>query len=153
MLRLAANEGEPGMEIGSGGTRSRAQRPHPQTPSAPPVRQRPARVHGPLHEFFATASVPCPYVTGRAERKLIVELSGRGAPEFFDELSRAGFRRSHQFAYRPACRACAAFVPVRIAVERFGHTRSTRRVRNLNTAADGGITGVVLPARASDEQF
>jgi hypothetical protein len=56
----------------------------------------------PFQQFFVTASVPCPYVPGRAERKLIVELAGRGAPEFYDELSRAGFRRSHRFSYRIA---------------------------------------------------
>jgi arginine-tRNA-protein transferase len=108
-------------------------------------------------QFFATAAVPCPYVAGRAERKLIVELAGRGAAAFFDELSRAGFRRSHQFAYRPACRLCSACVPVRIAVERFRHTRSTRRVRNLNATSNAGeagaITGLIVAPRASDEQF
>ena len=31
----------------------------------------------PFHQFFATAAVPCPYVPGRAERKLIVELQKR----------------------------------------------------------------------------
>ena len=116
----------------------------------------------PFQQFFVTASVPCPYVPGRAERKLIVELAGRGAPEFYDELSRAGFRRSHRFSYRPACRSCAACVPVRIAVERFAHTRSTRRVRNLNAGAGGGapngrnggaLAGLVLAPRATEEQF
>ena len=123
------------MDIGSGGTRGKAQRP----PDSLPETRRGARpdnaVPGgldPFHQFFATAAVPCPYVPGRAERKLIVELSGRGAAAFYDDLSRAGFRRSHRFAYRPACRQCAACVPVRIAVERFAHSRSTRRVRNLN---------------------
>src|SRR5438477_8039845 len=51
--------------------------------------------------FFATAAVPCPYIPGKAERKMIVELTGRAAPAFYDDLSRAGFRRSHRFAYRP----------------------------------------------------
>jgi leucyl-tRNA---protein transferase len=145
------------MEIGSGGTRSRAQRPRPEAPAASPqaakARQSPLPSLGALHQFFATASVPCPYVPGRAERKLVVELSGRGAPLLFDELSRAGFRRSHLFAYRPACRACTACVPVRIAVERFAHTRSTRRVRNLNAAETSGTAGKVLAPRATPEQF
>ena len=58
----------------------------------------------PFRQFFATSPVTCPYVPGRAERKLIVELGGNGAALFYDDLSRAGFRRSHRFAYRPACR-------------------------------------------------
>jgi leucyl-tRNA---protein transferase len=118
----------------------------------------------PFQQFFATASVPCPYVAGRDERKLIVELAGGDAPAFYDDLSRAGFRRSHRFAYRPACRSCAACVPVRIAVERFAHTRSTRRVRNLNAGLNAGLNGGgptnggalaghLLAPRATPEQF
>jgi leucyl-tRNA---protein transferase len=107
----------------------------------------------PFQQFFATAAVPCPYVPGRDERKLIVELAGRAAASFYDELSRAGFRRSHRFAYRPACRACAACVPVRIAVERFSHTRSTRRVRNLNRGTGSALAGHLLTPRATEEQF
>jgi len=107
----------------------------------------------PFQQFFATAAVPCPYLPGRDERKLIVELAGRPAPAFYDELSRAGFRRSHRFAYRPACRSCAACVPVRIAVERFAHTRSTRRVRNLNAGVSGALAGRLLAPRATEEQF
>jgi leucyl-tRNA---protein transferase len=107
----------------------------------------------PFQQFFATAAVPCPYVPGRDERKLIVELSGRAAAAFYDDLSRAGFRRSHRFAYRPACRSCAACVPVRIAVARFAHTRSTRRVRNLNAGGNDPLTGRLLAPRATMEQF
>jgi arginyl-tRNA--protein-N-Asp/Glu arginylyltransferase len=136
------------MEIGSGGTRSRGDRASPEASPAP-ARRKPLPNFGPFHQFFATAAVPCPYVPGRAERKLIVELAGRTAPGFYDALSRAGFRRSHRFAYRPACRACTACVPVRIAVERFAHTRSTRRVRNANAA----LSGLMLAPRATVEQF
>ena len=178
------------MEIRSGGTRSRPQQARPEAPSAalPAVPSgspaaplstslargdaanrpldNPANSLGPFQQFFATASVACPYIPGRAERKLIVELAGRAAPAFYNELSRAGFRRSHRFAYRPACRACAACVPVRIAVERFTNTRSTRRVRNANAAANlgpnsvaaaagatGTLTGLLLAPRATPEQF
>jgi len=49
--------------------------------------------------------------TAAPSAKLIVELAGAGAADFYDELSRAGFRRSQGFAYRrpaanawPACR-------------------------------------------------
>jgi arginine-tRNA-protein transferase len=107
----------------------------------------------PFQQFFATAAVPCPYVPGRAERKLIVELAGPAAAEFYDELSRAGFRRSHRFSYRPACQSCSACVPVRIAVARFAHTRSTRRVRNLNAGATEALAGRLLAPRATVEQF
>jgi arginine-tRNA-protein transferase len=103
----------------------------------------------PLRQFFATSPVACPYVPGRAERKLIVELGGGGGALFYDDLSRAGFRRSHRFAYRPACRGCSSCIPVRIAVDRFSHTRSTRRVRNTNR----DISGRLVAARATAEQF
>jgi leucyl-tRNA---protein transferase len=102
-----------------------------------------------FRQFFATSPVSCPYVPGRSERKLIVELGGSGAALFYDDLSRAGFRRSHRFAYRPACRGCSSCVPVRIAVDCFGHTRSTRRIRNANR----DIKGRLVAARATPEQF
>ena len=136
------------MDISSGGSRTTAQRPVDglqATRSDVALRGR----LGPLPQFFATTSVPCPYVPGRAERKLIVELTGRGAAPFYDDLSRAGFRRSHRFAYRPACRQCTACVPVRIAVERFADSRSTRRVRNLNR----GLAARLVAGRATPEQF
>ncbi len=42
-------------------------------------RRRGRRLAAPLHQFFATSPVACPYVPGRAERKLIVELGGSEA--------------------------------------------------------------------------
>jgi leucyl-tRNA---protein transferase len=103
----------------------------------------------PLLQFFATSPVACPYVPGRAERKLIVELDGRAAALVYDDLSRAGFRRSHHFAYRPACRGCTACVPVRIAVDHFHDTRWTRRTRNSNR----DLSGELAPAHATSEQY
>jgi len=140
------------MEIGSGDGESRSRRSRPQRAGSV-VRDRLGQSSGlsvgALQQFFATSPVPCPYIPGQAERKLVVELAGRDAATFYDELSRAGFRRSHRFAYRPACRLCSACVPVRIAVEGFADTRSTRRVRNLNREYGGRLA----PARANLEQF
>jgi arginyl-tRNA--protein-N-Asp/Glu arginylyltransferase len=107
------------------------------------------RSAAPFRQFFATLPVACPYVPGRAERKLVVELSRGGSTQFYDDLSRAGFRRSHHFAYRPACRGCSACVPVRIAVDDFTHTRSTRRIRNTNL----DLSGRLAAARVTPEQF
>ena len=135
------------MDIGSGDERSRA--PRARIDSAAPARRQSRQNPAPLEQFFVTAAVPCPYLPGRAERKLIVELAGQAAPAAFDELSRVGFRRSHRFAYRPACRACSACVPVRIAVDRFTDTRSTRRVRNLNR----DLAGRLVAPRASPEHY
>jgi arginyl-tRNA--protein-N-Asp/Glu arginylyltransferase len=133
-----------GMEIGTGSAR-------PTTdPSGPEPRSASALGRLPLpRQFFTTGPVACPYVAGRAERKLIVELAGAAAADFYDELSRAGFRRSQGFAYRPACPQCDACVPVRIAVEQFAHSRSTRRVRNANRE----LSGRFVSARATPEQY
>src|SRR5579862_1807418 len=85
----------------------------------------------PLH-FYRTAAMPCPYVEGRVERKLVTELVGRDGPGFYNELSRGGFRRSHHLAYRPACAGCNACLPVRVDVLNFEISRSLRRTMNAN---------------------
>jgi len=86
----------------------------------------------PPQHFYRTAALACPYIAGRIERKLITELAGQEAMSFYNALSRAGFRRSHHLAYRPACAGCAACVPVRIPVAEFARTRSLRRVARIN---------------------
>jgi arginine-tRNA-protein transferase len=95
-------------------------------------RAAPERLSVAPQHFYRTAALPCPYLPGKTERKLVTELAGRHASAFYNELSRAGFRRSHHLAYRPACVGCAACVPVRIPVADFTESRSLKRIRNLN---------------------
>jgi leucyl-tRNA---protein transferase len=102
-----------------------------------------------LKPFYRTAALPCPYIEGRTERKLITEISGRDLALFYSELSRAGFRRSHHLAYRPACRACNSCLPVRVPVASFQTSRSLRRV----LANNHDLVSAVEPARASSEQY
>jgi len=99
--------------------------------------------------FLVTTEMPCPYVSGRMERKIVTELVGPRATDTYEVLSRAGFRRSHTIAYRPACRGCAACVPVRVRVADFDPGRTLRRIERRNV----DLTTRFLPARGTIEQF
>ncbi|MBV8525647.1 MAG: arginyltransferase [Acetobacteraceae bacterium] len=99
--------------------------------------------------FYTTAPLPCPYVAGRTERKVVTEITGADAEALHDRLSRAGFRRSHNIAYAPVCPACQSCVPIRIPVETFQPDRTLRRVARRNANLDG----YEAPARATAEQF
>ena len=99
--------------------------------------------------FYTTAPLPCPYVGDRVERKIVTEIAGPDAEAMHDRLSRAGFRRSHNIAYAPACPGCNACVPIRIPVDRFVPSRTQRRVRRANE----GVIGFEVSARATVEQY
>lgn len=122
---------------GSGLLRSRG-----PAPGLPPVASA-------LRPFYRTASLPCPYLDGQTERKLITEIGGHESYAFYNELSRAGFRRSHHLAYRPACAGCSACLPVRVDVANFETTRSLRRTMTANR----DLTTRLAPARATTEQY
>ena len=81
---------------------------------------------------MGTHTLPCPYLPGRTERKVVTDLATPNASDLYETLSRAGFRRSHSLAYRPACPGCSACVPVRIAVENLIWTKTFRRIVNRN---------------------
>ncbi|HET8997592.1 MAG TPA: arginyltransferase [Acetobacteraceae bacterium] len=99
--------------------------------------------------FYTTAPLPCPYVPGRTERKVVTEITGPDADALHDRLSRAGFRRSHNIAYAPVCPSCQACVPIRIPVADFQPDRTLRRLARANTM----VEGFEVPARATAEQF
>lgn len=91
------------------------------------------RIPYPSLTFFRSGPMQCPYLSGHVEQQLFAELSGGRALDFFDELSQAGFRRSHHIIYKPACTGCDACVPVRIPVAGFIQTKAWRRCANRNT--------------------
>jgi leucyl-tRNA---protein transferase len=99
--------------------------------------------------FFTTAPLPCPYLPGRRERRLVTDLSGSQTAAFHDLLSQAGFRRSHGLAYVPICPGCNACVAVRVKARHFQPTRTQRRIWRKNI----DISVSIQPARATDEQF
>lgn len=99
--------------------------------------------------FYLTAPSPCPYLPGRRERKVFTALDGLEAGVLNDALTHAGFRRSQNIAYRPACDACEACVSVRVIAEQFDFARRWRRILSRN--AD--LARSLRPAQATDAQF
>ncbi|MFT5439546.1 MAG: arginyl-tRNA--protein-N-Asp/Glu arginylyltransferase [Alphaproteobacteria bacterium] len=99
--------------------------------------------------FMGTRALPCPYLPGKIERKVVTDLSVPKAMELYERLSRGGFRRSHSLAYRPACPGCSACVPVRIRTGDFVWSRTFRRLMKRN--ADLTVTD--MAAHATMEQF
>ena len=99
--------------------------------------------------FYTTAPLPCPYVAGRTERKVVTEITGPEAESLHDRLSRAGFRRSHNIAYAPVCPSCQSCVPIRIPVAGFVPDRGLRRILRANQQVDG----CDVPPRATAEQY
>ena len=106
------------------------------------------RVGRPPLILHRTLPAPCPYLQGRIEQRVVVALDETPAGTF-DRLSQTGFRRSHAFAYRPACPGCNACVPMRIPTATFAPDRTQRRILKRNS----GLVGAEKPAIAGRENY
>jgi arginyl-tRNA--protein-N-Asp/Glu arginylyltransferase len=84
-------------------------------------------------QFYVTAPQPCPYLSGRMERKLFTALQGDGAEKLNNALSKQGFRRSQNVLYRPSCADCSACLSARIRVADFAPSKSQKRVAKKNS--------------------
>jgi leucyl-tRNA---protein transferase len=100
-------------------------------------------------QFYLTAPSPCPYLSGKEERKVFTHLVGPRASELNDLLTHGGFRRSQSIAYRPACETCRACVSVRVVVGDFRPSRNMRRVLDRNS----DISGEMRDAQPTSEQY
>jgi leucyl-tRNA---protein transferase len=100
-------------------------------------------------EFYVTAPQPCPYLSGRLERKLFTHLTHDKPPALIDNLLKGGFRRSQNIAYMPYCEGCQACVSVRVLVDEFEPGRSLRRVLDVN----GDLVARRLQATPTSEQY
>src|SRR5664279_876039 len=100
-------------------------------------------------QFYLTAPAPCPYLPGRAERKVFTHLVGDRAAALNDILTPGGFRRSQNIAYRPACEGCRACVSIRVVVDAFLMTDGFQRVMKKNR----DVVGVETAASPTSEQY
>ena len=106
-------------------------------------------VKKPLQIFYGTSPQMCHYLPTQIEKKIITEITGPDSDQLNHLLTSAGFRRSHNTAYRPACTSCHACIPVRINVSKYVPNRSMKRARK----AAYDITCSERPPIATREQF
>jgi len=99
--------------------------------------------------FFVTSPAPCPYLPGKAERKVFTELKGPHADSLNDALGRIGFRRSQTVAYRPSCIGCAACVSVRVVADEFAPSSTQKR----NLKRNGDLVASICQPWSTAEQF
>jgi len=103
----------------------------------------------PLKYFFMSPPAACPYVPGRRERLVFTDLISDDPDSLHHRLAQAGFRRSQNIAYKPACPGCNACVPVRVPADRFRLTGSHKRVLRRND----DVTARWMPVSATREHY
>ena len=91
----------------------------------------------------------CPYLPDRVERRLVTDISSRRGRLSHDALARAGFRRTQNLSYRPACPSCRACLPIRVRTADFEWSKSFRR----NIRRNHDLAGKWAEANATPEQY
>ncbi len=100
-------------------------------------------------QFYLTIPSPCPYLPGRMERKIFTQLDPLTGPHLNNYLTHAGFRRSQNVIYRPACETCRECRSLRIRTAEFTPTKNFRRIINRND----DLTLSIEEAFATEEQY
>jgi len=99
--------------------------------------------------FYTTSPLPCPYLDGQVERRIVTELTGKDADQLHNALSKGGFRRSHFMAYSPVCPNCSACIPVRVDAANFRFSKNQRRAEKRFSH----LEATYCPPTATQEQF
>ncbi len=100
-------------------------------------------------QFYLTIPSPCPYLPDRMERKIFTQLDPLDGPHLNNYLTHAGFRRSQNVIYRPACETCRECRSLRVDVAKFKPGKTFRRTLKRNS----DLQIEVKYAAATDEQF
>lgn len=90
---------------------------------------------------------PCSYLPGRQANTEFAFVR-RITPAAYERFLNAGFRRSGQMIYRPACGGCRECQPIRVLVDEFQPDRSMRRCWRANQE----LTARVVRPRLTPEK-
>lgn len=99
--------------------------------------------------FYLTGPEACPYLPNSLERKVFTTLEGDDSALLNEALTHAGFRRSQNISYRPACDMCTQCVSLRIDIDNFVFDTKWRRV----LAKNSNIYWQARNPIATDEHF
>ena len=83
------------------------------------------------------------------ERKIFTDLTDINPEGLNKSLTRVGFRRSQEIAYRPSCDNCTECKSVRIQATNFKPNRTQRRLIKLNS----DLVTNILPNVATEEHY
>jgi arginine-tRNA-protein transferase len=98
--------------------------------------------------FYATQARTCSYLDTEQATSVIADPAATLTPSIYNQLAAAGFRRSGNDIYRPACLHCSACIPLRIPTD-FSRNRNQRRAWTSNQ----NLTCKILPATFNAEHF
>ncbi|PIE43816.1 MAG: arginyltransferase [Gammaproteobacteria bacterium] len=78
--------------------------------------------------FYATPEHDCGYLPEKKATTLFVDPSASIDNETYTQLTRAGFRRSGNYYYKPICTDCIACIPARIPCANYSLSKSNKRL-------------------------
>ncbi|MBT0586574.1 arginyltransferase [Alteromonas oceanisediminis] len=85
-------------------------------------------------KFGITQAFDCSYLPDQKEQLLVYVDETSHINAQYEQLLRAGFRRSGEQIYRPHCKSCSACHSLRVLVQSFTPSRSQKRVQRKNAA-------------------
>ena len=83
-------------------------------------------------QFFISPEHPCSYLDNQEARTVFIDPGATVNMQDYGTLIEAGFRRSGENIYRPACEYCKLCIPLRIPVNEFKPNRAQRRSYKTN---------------------
>lgn len=101
------------------------------------------------YQFFISPEHPCSYLEQAVARTLFVDPDAVVTMQDYGYLLEAGFRRSGENIYRPACDTCQQCIPLRIPVNQFKPRRNQRR----NWKENQGLSVSTLKSQFKEEHY
>ena len=101
------------------------------------------------YQFYISPEHPCSYLEQQLARTLFVDPDASVSMQEYGVLLEAGFRRSGENIYRPACETCQQCIPLRVPVNQFKARRNQRRTWKENQ----GLSISIVKSQFKEEHY